>query len=42
MLERAGFDRIESFGSLSGEPFRLGCSRLVVLARRKTTIRMHS
>jgi SAM-dependent methyltransferase len=34
MLERAGFCRIESFGSLSGEPFRLGSSRLIVLAPR--------
>ena len=32
MLERAGFRRIESFGSLSGEPFRLGSSRLILLA----------
>jgi len=34
--ERAGFDRIESFGSLSGEPFCLGSSRLVVLAERSS------
>ena len=33
MLEVAGFTRIELFGSLSGEPFRLG-SRLIVLAVR--------
>ena len=39
MLERAGFDRIESFGSLSGEPFRLGSSRLVLLARRSALVR---
>ncbi len=35
MLERAGFGRIESFGSLSGEPFRLGSSRLILLAERR-------
>ncbi len=34
MLERAGFSRIESLGSLSGEPFRPGSSRLIFLARR--------
>ncbi len=34
ILERAGFARIELFGSLSGEPFRLGSSRLIVLAER--------
>ena len=34
MLERADFCRIESLGSLSGDPFRLGSSRLIVLARR--------
>ena len=33
MLERAGFARIEFFGSLSGEPFR-GSSRLIAFAVR--------
>lgn len=35
MLERAGFELIELLGSLSGEPFRLGSSRLIVLAARR-------
>jgi SAM-dependent methyltransferase len=34
MLERGGFCGIESFGSLSGEKFCLGSSRLIVLAQR--------
>jgi len=36
MLERAGFCRIDSLGSLSGEEFRLGSSRLIVLAGRSS------
>jgi SAM-dependent methyltransferase len=38
MLERAGFERIDLLGSLSGEPFRLGSSRLIVLAARSSRI----
>ena len=34
MLEGAGFSRIKLLGSLSGEPFRLGSSRLIVSAAR--------
>jgi SAM-dependent methyltransferase len=34
MFDRAGFERIGLFGSLSGEPFRLGSSRLIVSASR--------
>ncbi|HLN57404.1 MAG TPA: methyltransferase domain-containing protein [Thermoanaerobaculia bacterium] len=34
MLEDAGFSRIKLLGSLSGEPFRLGSSRLIVFAAR--------
>lgn len=34
MLERAGFERIQGFGSLEGEPFRLGSPRLIVTGAR--------
>jgi ubiquinone/menaquinone biosynthesis C-methylase UbiE len=34
MLERAGFERIQGFGSLEGEPFRLGRARLLVIGSR--------
>lgn len=34
MLEDARFSRIKLLGSLSGEPFRLGSSRLIVFAAR--------
>ncbi len=34
MLEHAGFEKIELLGSLAGEPFYLGSSRLIVLAAR--------
>ena len=34
MLEDAGFSKIRLLGSLSGEPFRLGSSRLIVFAAR--------
>ncbi|HJW13375.1 MAG TPA: class I SAM-dependent methyltransferase, partial [Thermoanaerobaculia bacterium] len=35
MLERAGFEGIQGFGSLAAEPFRLGLPRLILTARRK-------
>ena len=35
MLERAGFEGIQGFGSLAAEPFRLGLPRLLLTARRK-------
>ncbi|HKF43584.1 MAG TPA: methyltransferase domain-containing protein [Thermoanaerobaculia bacterium] len=34
MLSRAGFSRIEGFGSLDGSPFRLGSPRLALAASR--------
>ena len=34
MLSRAGFSKRRSFGSLEGEPFRLGSSRLAIVATR--------
>jgi ubiquinone/menaquinone biosynthesis C-methylase UbiE len=36
MLARAGFSERRSFGSLEGEPFRLGSSRLAIAATRST------
>ena len=33
MLENAGFSTFETFGSIEGEPFRLGSPELVVVAR---------
>jgi SAM-dependent methyltransferase len=36
MLEKAGFSDPEGFGSLEGEPFRLGSSRLALAAVRRT------
>jgi SAM-dependent methyltransferase len=35
MLERAGFTAIEGFGSLAGEPFKLGSKRLLLAATKK-------
>lgn len=35
MLEAAGFANCEGFGSLDGEPFRLGSQRLLLLARKR-------
>jgi SAM-dependent methyltransferase len=35
MLERAGFGEIHGYGSLDGEPFRLGSARLQVVAKRE-------
>lgn len=32
MLEHAGFSSVQTFGSIGGEPFRLGSSTLVVVA----------
>ena len=34
MLSKAGFSKRRSFGSLEGEPFRLGSSRLAIVATR--------
>ena len=34
MLECAGFERIQGFGSLEGEPFRLGSPRLILIGSR--------
>ena len=34
LLERAGFRDLEGFGGFSGEPFRLGSPKLVLLARK--------
>jgi len=35
MLERAGFEGVRGFGSLDSEPFRLGSSRLILLASKR-------
>jgi SAM-dependent methyltransferase len=35
MLADAGFERCQGFGSLAGEPFRLGAKRLLLLTTRK-------
>ncbi len=35
LLREAGFESFESYGSLSGEPFRLGLPRLLLVARKK-------
>ncbi|HSS44712.1 MAG TPA: methyltransferase domain-containing protein [Thermoanaerobaculia bacterium] len=35
MLRAAGFCSIEGFGSLSGDPFRLGAQRLLLVARKE-------
>ena len=36
MLEGAGFEDVRGFGSLEGEPFRLGAPRLILLATKKS------
>jgi hypothetical protein len=35
MLEEAGFREIRGFGSLAGEPFEPGSSRLIFVAVRR-------
>jgi SAM-dependent methyltransferase len=35
MLEEAGFEEIEALGSLSGEPFQAGSTRLILVAARR-------
>jgi SAM-dependent methyltransferase len=39
MLERAGFTECRGMGSLEGDPFRLGSTRLIVVATRKNAAR---
>jgi len=34
MLRRAGFSTVEGYGSLNGEPFRLGAQRLLLVAAK--------
>lgn len=36
LLQAAGFERWQSYGSLNGEPFELGAKRLVMVARKPT------
>ena len=35
MLEAAGFEDVRGLGSLEGEPFRLGSTRLILVATKK-------
>lgn len=37
LLEEAGFDEVQAYGSLKREPFRIGSARLVVECRRRAS-----